>query len=569
MNNPLSARDTIFAVSSPPPFVGETFVAGGKNSAGDEGGLLAPAARAVVRISGPEALAAAAAVFRPSPADKPSWCRIAGEVRLPQHSGRETSPASADVPCSSGPLDPLRIPACAYVMRAPYSYTREDVVELHLPALPVFLDRLAEVLSAAGARPAAAGEFTRRALLNGRISPARAEAVGALLRAETAAAARAAAGRLRTESYRRRRELRRALEELSTRLTLGLDFDPDEVEFFPRAELTARLRKLGDRAAELRRENDIGGDADDLNEDAACAVERRWNLPRAVLLGETNVGKSTLFNALLGRDVALTAPLPHTTRDTVEAVVAATPDDPAAFLLTDTAGLGDDSAGDDKAAERLRRAAQDTAANAAARADVLLLCVAVETDTARSALPELPDGIKPAAAAVVLTKSDLLERKKEEGADALHTATARAKNLCLEMSEHFPGIPTAAFVVSARQPARGEREGREEREARGAPAVGVDELRDWAAARAREIAESLRASRAMGNAVERAATVEAAAAVERAGEAAAAGLGEDVIAGELHLAARALERADGAWLSPDAWAERLLDRLFADFCIGK
>ena len=94
-------------------------------------------------------------------------------------------------------------------------------------------------------------------------------------------------------------------------------------------------------------------------------------------------------------------------------------------------------------------------------------------------------------------------------------------------------------------------------------------MRDWAAARAREIAESLRASRAMGNAVERAATVEAAAAVERAGEAAAAGLGEDVIAGELHLAARAFERADGAWLSPDAWAERLLDRLFADFCIGK
>jgi tRNA U34 5-carboxymethylaminomethyl modifying GTPase MnmE/TrmE len=152
----------------------------------------------------------------------------------------------------------------------------------------------------------------------------------------------------------------------------------------------------------------------------------------------------------------------------------------------------------------------------------------------------------PAAVAVVLTKCDLfdvepLARFEREFLAAWATA----------LRTEFPEAAYASFRTSARTGA------------------GLAELAAWAGAQAREFSAAWRAARAAAGAAEREATTEAAAALDRAYAAAEGDMGEDAIAGELRLACRALDEAAGVWLPPGAWSERLLARLFADFCIGK
>src|SRR5262249_39887999 len=135
--------------------------------------------RTIVRLSGPQAFAIAAAVFRSSDgqalsASGKAWSRVEGSIDWRGHS----------------------LPVCAYRMRAPHSYTREHIVELHLPALPWVISDSIQHLIAAGARLAQPGEFTRRAFEHGRISLDQAQAIGALLRTKNADEARVFAARL-------------------------------------------------------------------------------------------------------------------------------------------------------------------------------------------------------------------------------------------------------------------------------------------------------------------------------------------------------------------------------------
>lgn len=266
--------DTIFALSSGAP----------------------PAAIAVVRLSGPEADAALR--------------RLAG--RLPEPRRATLATLRADGQVIDNALV-LRFPG-------PRSATGENVVELHLHGGRAVVAAVTRALGAMpGLRPAAAGEFTRRAFENGRIDLAEAEGLADLLAAETESQRRAAL-MLAGGALGRQVELwRRALLDLAARVEATLDF-ADEGDVAP-DDFPDGLAALAD---------EIGGWL------ARPGAERLRDGVRVAIAGPPNSGKSSLLNALVGRDAAITSAVAGTTRDLIEAPVAI---GGMPFVLVDTAGL--------------------------------------------------------------------------------------------------------------------------------------------------------------------------------------------------------------------------------------
>lgn len=209
----------------------------------------------------------------------------------------------------------------ALFFEGPRSFTGEDVVELHAHGAPRLLSLLLErALKVEGVRLATAGEFTRRALINGRLDLARAEAVADLISAESEAQVRAAAAQLSGELSARLSRIQEPLIALQADVEGSLDF-PEEAEGAD-VDVVPRLD------AALREVRALLGDA------KRGSLVRRG--ARVVLYGPVNAGKSTLFNALVGSSRALVDAEPGTTRDTLEARVEL---NGLAVTLVDTAGL--------------------------------------------------------------------------------------------------------------------------------------------------------------------------------------------------------------------------------------
>jgi len=237
------------------------------------------------------------------------------------------------------------------VYPGPRSYTGEDLVELSCHGGPLIASRLLAALHAAGARPAAPGEFTRRAVLNGKLDLVQAEAVGDLIDAAAPAQAAAALRQLEGGLSRRLASLREALIEVQALLSYHIDF-PEEDD--------------GPVAPE-RIASQIDGVASQIQHLVATAPsgERLREGALMVFAGRPNAGKSSLFNALLGSERALVTEFPGTTRDTIEAHTD--------FLgwpvrLADTAGLWN-------APERIDRLGVEVSRRYLAAADLVLLCV--------------------------------------------------------------------------------------------------------------------------------------------------------------------------------------------------
>lgn len=276
--------DTIFALSSGAP----------------------PAAIAVVRVSGPAALATGAA--------------LAGDLPPPRQ---------AKLRRLRGPDRTALDDALVLSFPGPNSATSEDLLELHLHGgRAVVRAVLAALGDIPGLRPAEPGEFTRRALGNGRIDLAEAEGLADLLAAESETARRAALAAAEGGVSQLVREWTARLLTLAARLEAQIDF-ADEDDLPAEAGELARLRaEVATLALEL---------------DQALArppIERLRDGFRIVLAGSPNSGKSTLINALAEREVAIATPIPGTTRDRLEAPVLR---DGVGYILTDTAGLRDDA----------------------------------------------------------------------------------------------------------------------------------------------------------------------------------------------------------------------------------
>lgn len=203
---------------------------------------------------------------------------------------------------------------------APRSATGEDLVEVICHGAPVLVELLLESARRAGARMARPGEFSRRAVANGKLDLVQAEAVRDLIEAETRGQLEAASRQLRGRLSARYGELRRELVDLQARLEAGLDFPAHEVE--PEADDLERRRR------------ELVGTVDGLL--AAMTAGRTLRSgARVVIAGPANSGKSTLFNALLQREQAIVDPAPGTTRDVLEAETAI---GQVPVTLVDTAG---------------------------------------------------------------------------------------------------------------------------------------------------------------------------------------------------------------------------------------
>ena len=289
----------------------------------------------------------------------------------------------------------------ALVLRfvAPNSYTGEDAAELHLHGGRAVVEAASRALIALGLRPAEPGEFTRRAFQNGRMDLAQAEAVADLIDAETSAQAKQALGQLDGKLSETYAGFRRDLLHALALVEAEIDFPDEEVPDNLARTAGPVLDRLG---ADLRHAVDTGRRG-----------ERVRDGYRIVLIGETNAGKSSLFNALVAREAAIVTPIAGTTRDVLDAdlVIGG-----YAVTLSDTAGLRDSD--DPVEAEGVRRARL--------RAELADLRLWVRA-------PGDPDGVAAAYVKdgdlIVATKSDLGVSLARGGHETLAVSTTTGDGL--------------------------------------------------------------------------------------------------------------------------------------------
>ena len=212
------------------------------------------------------------------------------------------------------------------IFRAPHSYTGEDAVEISCHASRIIVEKILQMLVAAGGRMAEPGEFTRRAFVNGKMDLSQAEAVADLIAAGSELSHKVALSQLKGAYSSELKGLREELVQLATLLELELDFSEEELEFADRAHLQALLDKATAHVEKLVESFRTGN-----------AIKN--GVPVAIV-GPVNAGKSTLLNALLGEDRAIVSDIPGTTRDTVEETLTL---GGILFRFIDTAGLRESS----------------------------------------------------------------------------------------------------------------------------------------------------------------------------------------------------------------------------------
>lgn len=446
-------------------------------------------ARAIIRLSGGSSFDFVRRVFTP---------------RVPLTGKRQTARGHLCLTLKSRLSPPVpRCPAIAYYMPAPASYTRENVVELQLPGSQPLIGAALRVLTGLGARLARAGEFTLRAFLNGRIDLGQAEAVERLISAESENERREAVCRMHSGISADIARWRGALTEISGTVEAALDFEENDIDTDIESSLRARLEALAAECAELAR----------------LAREERPESGglRVVLAGLTNAGKSSLLNALLGREAALVSPETSTTRDRT---VHTLHDGFVSLQVEDCPGV-------DAAGTGLAALVSDRARAQHAGASLLLLVV----DAAAGATAELADFLRalPAVRVILaLNKSDLATDEAREAVDRLVRLTPQLTlaGECATCAIYGDGVGQLRDLLFAE--------------------VGADTGRGGGVFSRREAGEIARAAEHARAAAE------------------LLPVAHELVALELRCAYECFSRACG-----QGYAEDILANVFSRFCIGK
>ena len=254
----------------------------------------------------------------------------------------------------------------------PHSFTGEDVIELHGHGGPVVMQILLARCLDLGARLAEPGEFTRRAFINGKLDLAQAEAVADLINASTATAARSAVRSLQGDFSRAIDALIQPLIELRALTEATLDFPEEEVDFLKSIQAEARLQHIREALVKVHASAKQGK----LLHDGLTVV----------LIGQPNVGKSSLLNALAGEDLAIVTPVAGTTRDVVRAHLQI---DGVPLHMIDTAGLHETS-------DEVERLGIERTWKEIEKADVAVLLTDAQhglTPAEQGIIDRLPDGM--------------------------------------------------------------------------------------------------------------------------------------------------------------------------------
>lgn len=384
--------------------------------------------------------------------------------------------------------------------RAPNSFTGEDVVELSCHGSPVVLAELLRLLVRFGAELAQPGEFSMRAFLNQRLDLTQAEAIHDLIHAQTTYQVQVAVRQLRGELSKQLQPIKQALIELIVWFESAVEFVEDDLDALDLAHFCERL---GSIAAQLTRL---------ANSFRAGRLIRSG--AKLALIGHPNVGKSSLFNALLGTERAIVTPLPGTTRDTLTESLSI---NGIPIRLIDTAGLRDT----DDLVEKL--GVERTHA-AVAEADLVVLVVSVESSLSNEVLDLLQSS---PISFCVLSKSDLA---------SVHTAELQAA-----LSVHVPVLLVSALTGQ-----------------------GIEALREAIYQRLISATDFKTEDAIITNERHYAALEQALTSLRQAEQDLGRGFTEEIALANLHQALRQLGVITGETLIGD-----IINQIFSTFCIGK
>ena len=299
----------------------------------------------IIRVSGPDSISIVDSIFR-------------GRRSLIDAPGYSLHYGSIVKPCANGKVavDTVIDDVLLSLFRAPHSYTGEDSVEISAHGSSYILQTICSLLIQQGCQPAAPGEYTQRAFLNGKLDLTQAEAVADLIASQNASQHRVAMQQMRGGISDKLVGLRTQLLNLTSLLELELDFSEEDVEFASRESLINIAREVRDEIARLSSSFSAGN-----------AIKN--GIPVAII-GAPNVGKSTLLNALLHEDKAIVSSIQGTTRDTIEDCINIYG---SLFRFIDTAGLRHtDDVIEQMGIERSRKAAE--------RAQIIILMRDNDTD---------------------------------------------------------------------------------------------------------------------------------------------------------------------------------------------
>jgi tRNA modification GTPase len=446
-----------------------------------EGGL------GVIRVSGPQAVPIVRVVFRDRQG-RPVGSLPSYRVRF----GRIIHPRTGAT------LDEVLVT----YMRAPHSYTREEVVEISGHGGMGVMARILEALVSGGARLAEPGEFTKRAFLNGRLDLSQAEAVIDLIHAHTEESHRQALAQLEGGLSQAIRAMREALLEVLAYVEGAMEFPEEDLELLPWETLRAKAHAVEVQTAAL------------LDTFRTGRVLREG--VRVVIVGRPNVGKSSLFNALLAANRAIVTPIPGTTRDVLEEVVNLRG---YPFRLLDTAGIrASADAVEQEGIGRARRSLES--------ADLVLL-VLDGSEPLAAADEEAITAVQGKRVQVVLNKADLPARLTAGELQRCCPEWPKMAVSCKERQglEHLTVAMVEAVLHGQQRPREGPM---------------LTKLRHW---------EALQHARQS---------------LQRANDGMARRLSGEFIAIDLRDALEWLGEIVGL-----NYTEDLLDKIFSEFCIGK
>lgn len=395
------------------------------------------------------------------------------------------------------------------IFRAPHSYTGEDSVEISCHGSRYIMQRIMQLLISAGCRAAGPGEYTQRAFLNGKMDLSQAEAVADLIAADSTAAHRIAMNQMRGGFSTELARLRSELLHLTSLMELELDFsDHEELEFADRGELSTVAAKISDTIMQLSDSFRVGN-----------AIKN--GVPVAIV-GETNAGKSTLLNLLLGEERAIVSDIHGTTRDTIEDTAEI---GGISFRFIDTAGIRDTH-------DRIESIGIERTMKKISQADIILMVIdpTAPTDQYTDLAPKILPLCEGKTVIVVVNKSDI---------------TAAASSSTIDSSSTYNHLNIKQIHISAKT-----EDGTDKLRSLLCSCSGVDTATDGV------IISNLRHLSALQSAL---------ADIHRVISGLASGLPSDLISQDLRSCLYHLGEITGGEIQTD----EVLGNIFKHFCIGK